>query len=264
VRADRRHVRDLARHEASRAALVAYSLHLYGCRAKLERAKRHIRDFRASVDNKLGPHPIFYSLRRQFEPHEGGIVWRIDRGVGIGDDWSLIVADAIHNLRCALDHLAWQLAIRHFNGVEADATKVKQDVQFPIVTDRVKWPTHKYRKYMTIADANTLENAQPFNVDLIAQGRNLPHPLVMLSELSNTDKHRELQLAYAFPAVYSFPLESVTAIKCRIVGSPRTVTFPDPRSPKIGDKVLVLPIHSTGSHPDVAISAHPLEKSRSV
>jgi len=39
------------------------------------------------------------------------VVYRIDRVMQIRDHWPLIVGDAVHDLRSALDHLMWQLAI---------------------------------------------------------------------------------------------------------------------------------------------------------
>jgi len=50
------------------------------------------------------------------------------------DEWSLILGDFLHNLRSALDAIAWELAT--FNGASPRKPK---SVQFPIATDPSAW-----------------------------------------------------------------------------------------------------------------------------
>jgi len=233
---------------------MPYSLDLSSSRAKLERAKYHVYAYRAAVTKKLGPHPIYYPLSRQFEPQQGAVVYRIERSIEVGDDWSLIVADAVHSFRCALDHLAWQLAIRHFNGVEASAENVAGEIQFPIVESASEWvPTKRYRRYIVLTDAVKLEQYQPFHIDPQAQHLGLPHPLVMLRLLSNTDKHRKVQLLYETPATFRCRKDvGVDTVRdCEVTGGISFGSFI--LSPKVGDIIVRVPVRVTGPQPDVSL-----------
>ena len=100
--------------------------------------------------------------------------------------------------------MAWQLAIRFFNGSEAAAEKVSGSIQFPIVNKAANWQSHRFTQHMVPADKAKLEKYQPFQRDQLAILRGVPNALGMLGMLSNTDKHRRLQLTYVAPAVYEF------------------------------------------------------------
>ena len=226
---------------------MAYTIDLRGSRAKLKRGKEHIDAFHKAVEDKLGPHPILYPLRRQFETDQGAVIYRIDGIIEIDDNWSLIIGDAVHNLRGALDHLAWQLALRYFKGVEANAMKAKASIMFPIVHHKNAWPKERYRTYMMKMDAAKLKRFQPFNVDPVARGMRLPHPLEMLGSFSNADKHRAIQLTYSHAAVASWdaPQFRDCVLNGVIIFSYIGAT------PKPGDEVCRIPVRKTGNHPDV-------------
>ena len=85
---------------------------LIGARLKVERARKHLdllrQETRAFTEGKP------YGVRAEFDAERSEYAIRIrlrdpDTRVPIG--LSLIAGDAVHNLRSALDHLAWQLAI---------------------------------------------------------------------------------------------------------------------------------------------------------
>lgn len=231
---------------------MAYSLDLTGSRAKLKRAKTHIDAFHEVVGRDLGPHPILYpTLEHRFEPDQGAIVFRIKSLVKINDDWSLIIGDAVHNLRSALDYLAWQLAVRYFKGVEADAFKVRSHIQFPIVTKKAHWSTDKYARYMTRADRRELEHIQPFNMDGDAVALHLPHPLIMLQELSNADKHREIQFVNGCAATISF--RNPVFRNCIEEGPWELV--PPSTPPQPDDIILRIPVIVAGKNPQMDLDA---------
>src|ERR1700733_2567887 len=82
-----------------------------GCWAKLDHAITHINLLRTEIEKASAPYHDLISLRRKYEADQGAVVYHIDRVIQIGDDRPLIFGDAIHDLRGALDHLMWQLAI---------------------------------------------------------------------------------------------------------------------------------------------------------
>ena len=226
--------------------LREWSFDLSGAWAKLKRAKTHIDAFHSSVEAKLGPHPIHYGLGRKFKPDQSVVAFYIDRLVEIDDCWGLIIGDAIHNLRGALDHLTWQLAIRHCNGVEP---KDANSIQFPFETDRTKWP----RKFIDAADSAKLEDLQPFNNDPVTTAMGLPHPFVMLKTLSNGDKHRTIEVTTHHPANYVIP--KLILRDCEFRGENIGLTA-FAGTPKLGDEVFRVPVIATGSNPDVELEGY--------
>jgi hypothetical protein len=105
-----------------------------------------------------------------------------------------VVGDCLHNLRSALDNLAFELALAN-KGTKMSKS-IANDSQFPIF--RTKDGFDKKGKPMIRgihADAKTIiERLQPYN------RKNLPittSSLWWLRELSNSDKHRLPHLAVA-------------------------------------------------------------------
>jgi len=97
-------------------------------RLKIERAKKHIRDFRRLENRFRKLHPYFLVLEDNPDPAKPPsqeFRWRlVVRKPAPTDDLSLITGDALHNLRAALDILACE-AVRR-------AGKSDDQVQFPV------------------------------------------------------------------------------------------------------------------------------------
>jgi hypothetical protein len=92
-----------------------------------------------------------------------------------------IFGDYIHNLRCALDHLAWQLALIRYGGMIP--TDAERQIQYPIGKDLTSFRCHSALPHFKREHVTFMEGFQT------AQGG--PSDLLMLiRELSNTDKHR--------------------------------------------------------------------------
>jgi len=177
---------------------MAYTLDLSGPWAKLERAKKHIDDLRRQIAQAF-PNGELFPLRQEFNREQGVFIVSIERVKKLPQEWGLIVGDAVHNLRCALDHLAWQLALRHFDGVEPPDRGIIKQIQFPVVVDKKDWVTHINRKHMVVTDADKLEEFQPFNLspDRRAKGhRNALEDIAGFGGVDNVDKHRTIHLTY--------------------------------------------------------------------
>jgi hypothetical protein len=104
--------------------------------------------------------------------------------------WSLLFSDFIHNLRCVLDHLAWAIAVHYDPSLP---TKNDTILSFPIWENM---PNANERRRIKPIKSNTVRDAiefmQPFN-------RPSPiyhpyHPLLMLRDLDNANKHKLLYL----------------------------------------------------------------------
>jgi hypothetical protein len=96
--------------------------------------------------------------------------------------WGPVIGDVIHNLRSALDHLAWEIA------VPSVRTRMPRGVAFPIFFEETKAFKDVLKRLRSEFHA-LIESAQPF------QSGDLHHPLWLLDKLWNTDKHRSLHTA---------------------------------------------------------------------
>lgn len=112
------------------AKIKAPSRRLKGARLKVDRANKHIRDFKEAVSqflwftpNLYGPQP---KTRKNRNPKHLKDVFRLK--VSIPDEVYATAGDAIHNLRSALDHVAFSIARKA--GV-SDARSLR-DIDFPI------------------------------------------------------------------------------------------------------------------------------------
>ena len=237
---------------------LPYTIQLKSAWAKVDRAKMHIDDLDDAIGKQYnGINPI--SLRRTFEPDQGVIMVRIDSVVDVPDNWGLIVGDAVHNLRCALDHLAWELALKYFDGVEPTDRRIIKQIQFPVVVDKNLWESHINRKYMLPSDADKVEQFQPFNLGPISRSKGAIHPFEAFcgfAGVSNVDKHRRIHLAYMIPQLVSFAgLDSYMFHDCEPILNDSGVATIDigfakpPTNP--GDEVARVAVRPTGPSPDV-------------
>ena len=99
---------------------------LLSCRIKIERAKKHLKDLQGQVELFNLRHPYQSITDDDSEP--GIRVQRLKIIEDISPDLSAYVGDTIHNLRSAMDSLAFVLVSR--NGPVSDA--VIQETYFPV------------------------------------------------------------------------------------------------------------------------------------
>lgn len=132
---------------------------LLGCRLKLQGAWRH--------RQALGEELQAFLARADPEPSP------LHLGV--------IVGDFLHNLRCVLDHLIWQLVV--LSGQEPDKHN-----QFPIFNtlDAYKKNAGRYLRGVAADHRALIETFQPYHLETDAAY----HSLAVLRDLSNIDKHR--------------------------------------------------------------------------
>jgi hypothetical protein len=107
--------------------------------SKVERAEKHIRDVQAERDAFLAedPYPFFHEDDLQ----SGERVYYLRSARDVPDSLPLIVGDAVHNLRSALDHLA-----HHLVCVGNSSPGPFTHVYFPIAKDATEYITTRDRK----------------------------------------------------------------------------------------------------------------------
>jgi hypothetical protein len=223
-----------------------------GCWAKLDHAKAHINMLKTEIEKAGAPDHESVPLRREYDPNEGAVSYRIDRVIQIDDHWPLILGDAIHDLRGALDHLMWQLAIVYLGRTPNKAEK--NNVQFPVVRRLRDFPTERHLRYARPADIDRLKPFQPYK----RLNKGQLHPLPKLVSLSNADKHRRLHLLVVVPHNATFTNRLDACRDCvpdqRLMpdGSYANAHHIVPRrNPQSGDVVLRIFVRPTGPNPDV-------------
>ncbi len=155
---------------------------LDGCRAKIARAEELWQELGAALVQFLEEGP--YRSEGSFDARSSEWVLRFHVLEEPPLRWGILVGDVVHNLRSALDHLAWQLVL--VNGGEPTWR-----TQFPIYTDEAAYRRAQGGQAriagMSDEDRELIEELQPFRQP---EDQEKPHHLALLRELANVDKHR--------------------------------------------------------------------------
>ena len=158
---------------------------------KLQRAKVHYEAFRREAEDFFKPDPTpFFDI--EVNPDDGVIRVRVKKSLPF--EWGPLIGDCIYNLRSALDHLVWATIVKH-GGTPTPRT------EFPIFLDpgRYSQVDKKGRPVrgsglaklegLPTGAKDCIERLQPYHgttPDL--------HPLWLLHEISNYDKHMLVNL----------------------------------------------------------------------
>jgi hypothetical protein len=183
-------------------------------------------------------------------------------------EWSLVVGDAIHNARSALDYLAWQI-VRLGAGPHPPLKPTA--VQFPILS-RPPQPgvtaaqafEREAKRRLPGADKTHLSVVQRYQPIINQPSDPNSHPFAMLNLLSNHDKHRSLRLVEHF--LYDFEADLISQTNFNVTGVlPEDVTKLEPGTelfrifgeptgtgqPDVGVKFNAVGVIVFGSDPDL-------------
>lgn len=153
---------------------------------KLERAEHHIGD----LEVKLREFTKFFSHRvvvhRQGK--EDPLFFEILHDAPLPDEWSLIISDAIHNLRTVLDHATWEL-LGLDNAIRNRHTKL------PTGYDRVSFEAAC--KGIKTPRKDTID----FFIQLAVYPKGAGETLYFLSQLDNAEKHTILSPVFQAASV---------------------------------------------------------------
>ena len=175
-----------------------YQVSFNGCWAKVNRAKQHRDALERYISKIFSIKANRPTLGAKFDTESGDHIVYINHVPDLGpflENVALFVGDVTHNLRCALDHLAFQLALYHQGG--SLTPQQERAVQFPI-TDNAKEfrkQSKRYLKNISPEHEKIIEGLQPYH-GLAGRPDSWSgpyiHQLDLLNKLSNTDKHRML------------------------------------------------------------------------
>lgn len=229
------------------------AIDLTGCRLKIERAEEHFHAFDAEWLAFFQPDTKPKIIDHAFDGTWHVVFARPPFERPMPPRLSLICGDIIHNLRCALDHLVWQLVL-------AGGNKPGRWNSFPIYTDAKDFnrdvrSRKKSRGRGPLEGIDPrgqawarIEQAQPY------YSRNpIADPLAMLNMLDVTDKHRTLFAHLLIP-------EESTIWNCvgwnpaaelleyRVVGEPLSL--------ERDTEILRLRFSETGANPQVRVQGN--------
>jgi hypothetical protein len=152
--------------------------------AKLDRAEEHMAELKLRLVAHMS-RPDVVVGRVEYRPDKPGKENLLTHVTvqGLPHSVPVIAGDVVHNLRSALDHVAWQLVIIN-GGTPVEPGTGRRATQFPILRDPPK--QLEVAGGISAAALEVVREAQPYACS-DWRGR----LLAALQHISNTDKHRE-------------------------------------------------------------------------
>jgi hypothetical protein len=167
---------------------------LYGAYRKIDHARDHLKRLDREVKTFTETNPYRFVTKYDDE----GVAHIVFEGGGqVPVVMSLIVGDVVHNLRSALDHVVYQLALLGGGSGETNA--------FPLFWEPGKYRDHQKRLLRDVPDPYRarIEALQPYHIVCGISPKSIPQEfwthfwLMGLARLDNLDKHRLLLAAQA-------------------------------------------------------------------
>ena len=127
----------------------------------------------------------------------------------------IIFGDCINNLRNSLDYLVYEMGVRHSGGL-----KKPERIKFPIVSRKDTWAGICGNELGEVSpkQRTLIESFQPYHKRNMEQdgpqGQAAFHPLEMLRDLTDLDKHR-LLTAVAVPTGNTIAISPIAAAMMR-------------------------------------------------
>lgn len=144
-----------------------------GSRLKVERAKKHIADLDSEITSYLSRKPFALRLKEQ----AAQCAWIIETKIPIPLQFSLVLGDAIHNMRAALDLLIFEMI--------GDKAASAEAVFFPFCKDGKSYVSTVTGRQIQLAGKNVL--AAINTLEPYQGGDDL---LYGIHQLDIADKHR--------------------------------------------------------------------------
>lgn len=219
---------------------------LDGARERLKRADENIRNLHGEITDFLAPAPVVTLEVKGNEPivtDENRKAFEelrkfLDTSVDLR--FRVLAGEIIHHLRSAFDHVAWQLSSPNLQANSPTQIEFPVCEEPPTVCGLTKNKMCGYcRKVEGIASATALSRIDTLQPYWAANPRR--HPLWLINDMDNFDKHRELKMA-----VFMAKLNITGDVQVRGFGKqiawelkPRNVTILD--VPQVDMKAQMFP-----------------------
>jgi hypothetical protein len=189
---------------------------LEGSRAKLERASAHLDSFERGVRDYLRGDPVKIENRDEAEGELRRITWVASATKDPPAALGLLVGDWANNARAALDYIVYELVRKETGEPDPRWT------MFPVAPKESAYPEMARKRLKGVPPwaLPVFEGLQPFH-----DGDDAPfHPLSILAEVSNRDKHRLVHTAAMQVAGSQARLSGTSLLEIHGVGqNPGTV-----------------------------------------
>ncbi len=214
-------------------------IELAGVEAKLARAEEHFRVLTKDVSEKLEECPFSFDQVRDADFTDLSLVLRTNDFRFPFLWWSLLVGDFVHNLRSALDHLVYLIAV-HESRREPPPNEHRLAFIIEDQSEGFKRRANSALRGLSDKAQSAMEAVQPFN----RRRPDIPSPLLILKSLSNQDKHPMIRLKAATPALWDFDFRPL----------PRGAVSREYRwsADNLEDGVEIAGIHSSEPEPELA------------
>lgn len=233
---------------------------LAGCQAKFARAHEHFNTLQDEVTAYYAPREGEVQFGRfRAEPHpraENLFRYVVAEVPDPPLRFATTIGDIVHNLRSALDHLAFELAFLGERG-----KVIPEKVAYPCSLTRANW-RGRHVQHTLLAGVMAKHRADIYRTQPCYRkkdpptsprtlARRKPHPLADLEKLWNHDKHRMLQ-----PVAIALNTMQATVVQtrdCEVTGNPRFSmgVFGRPFEPET--EFLTVAIRKTGPDPYVYV-----------
>ncbi len=203
------------------------ALDLTSVHAKLARAEEHLRAFHE--EQTSWGHPDVQDVVRKNNADFTQWKWfiRVKQPVDFTRG-SLLFADGIHNMRCALDHLAYSIATFEHNG--PSEVVVSDGFMFPLAHNEGKFKKAvKDKRLDPLSERaiGAIESVQPYKRFLFERDGRKFSRLGLLRDLDNHDKHRIIHQSYQLPvAVDTHPIRAAYQLPAADVMEARVASGP--------------------------------------
>ena len=177
--------------------MIPSAVDLSSVNLKLSRAEEHFQALKSEIFAYFHHGPYRYAERVSDDFTKYSIVVTRSECEPPIERWGLMTGDCVHNLRCALDHLIYAIAVFKHGDPPPDA----DSLAFPIALKPNAFSSYRGKLSMGTLDNavwTCLEGLQPD----IRNNPDLPAFLEIISVLDNRDKHRLVQLTIASPEEY--------------------------------------------------------------
>jgi hypothetical protein len=178
---------------------------LHDVHAKLERAQLHAREFDAMAQQIIDSRPFSFEVKVE-EDDWCHIRWKQNGEFPNLEPLAVVFGDFLYNLRATLDYIIWQLVL--LNG-----RKPGRHTSFPCVLEAAKWHHAVNGALRGVGQPWVAQVAklQPFDPSHTTAPHS--HPLAVLDEANNMNKHRLLPAAlmsagYAAHEFHNLPPEA--------------------------------------------------------
>ncbi len=210
-------------------------------RLKLHRARQHLQTLNAQIASFGERDP--YSFVEEHHPERGEHIVRIKINREPPAMWSTTIGDCLQDMRSALDHLAYALAVKHSGEPERP-----QDIQFPIYGKRCDFRRDRPRRIGLLhprAQA-LIQSMQPYRRWQDPDR----HVLAVLNDLANIDRHRAIHIT---PAILTETTVDIASAHNILVENAE-VTF---GSFEDGTQIARFSIRATGPNAEMHVEVSP-------